>query len=216
MKIFYHPLYLFLIFFPLAELWSISLGDYLSVVELQGIYVDPHLKTVELEAETTNDLSKRLTTLSRSLPIRLVQDKGYLKVLPPFHREVDEHHAFRATVVFPESGITDEIRNKIYGMNGWFLRLQVEPSLRNGFRWIDLKMSHDFFLNQFHDDFNSLCFFLFGNQSFLKVKYLTQWIQWQRQLIWENYEGVLPDLTTLPNPNFKRSKRRGVLSTVQN
>ena len=146
--------------------------------------------------------------------MRLIQDKGYLKVLPPFHREIDEEHAFRATIIVSAMDSSDELIQKISDMNGWFLRLRVEPFLRQGIRWVELKMSHEFFLNQFHDDFTALCSFLFGNASLVKVKDLDQWIRWQRQLIWENYEGTLPDPTTLPNPKFARQRRRGVLSTV--
>ena len=215
MRLSYQKFHLMIFLFLVGTDPAITLGEFLKQTPRRGVYIDSHLKALELE-ETLEEPSfpKRLEILSRSVPVRIMRDKGYLKILPCFHRSEREKLAFRATIFLSRERVTDEILRKIHSMNHWFLRLRVDSALKEGNLWIEMEMSTQFFLNQFHEDVGLMAGYLFRDETLLNLLDGSRWLQLQRQLIWENYEGILPDLTTLPNPKFRRELRRGVLSDV--
>jgi len=165
------------------------------------------------ESLPQNNLQK-LAHLSRVLPLRVEMDKDYIKILPVVYRESPGAPFFECLIFGGPIEKAQNIHQKIKDMRGWFLRGQVRwEEFQNQFV-ILFSVSTRFFLNQFLEDYKVLTEFLFQDQG---EKMATDWKSWMtlhRDLLYENYNGTLPDLRQGYDPKFSRKNRLGPGSTV--
>lgn len=157
----------------------------------------------------------QLIQLSRSIPVRIANDKRVLKILPCIFRRNSETVEFRANLLaMYDSKLIDQIRS----MDGWFLRCQVRYKVvgsQDQFILISLNMQKTFYLNQFYADFNSFSETLFGPKPYTLVLKQSHIETLQRDLLFEDHRGLLPDPYSQFNPQFAKIRRIAPGSTVQ-
>ncbi|MBT3786487.1 hypothetical protein HOF92_16040 [bacterium] len=215
LSLFYHKPVGLILYVLVGISYSDSISEFLLKPTIRGVYIDSHVGNLQLKTKDEFPTFKsKLGALSKTIPLRIVEDKGTLKILPSVFRSKGESVGFHATILTPGSLVRSEVLHKLQLMGDWFLRFRVASKKSPDHLWIFLQMSPNFFLNQFHQDFQLFVDYIFSDRKAIQVVDLPRWIQWQRQLLRENYVGVMPDPTTLPDPAFSRASRRGVLSDV--
>ena len=179
---------------------------------IKKIYIDEWLSDLQLvsdnsqakKPEFVNEIQWNLIELSQSLPIRILYDRGLLSLMQPGFRRKDESLVFRANLI---AITTHSLISKINSMNNWFLRSKVEFKIygdKGQFTLIHFVTPKEFYLNQFNSDFKEFSNTLFGKSRYSLKSSVSDWYGLQRDLIYENHTGLLPDPYEGFNPNFSR------------
>ena len=162
-----------------------------------------------------NQKQWNLIQITQSLPIRILNDKGLLSLMQPGFRRNEEPLRFRANLIAIN---TEDLIYKINSMKNWFLRSKVKFRLtgkKEEFIFVDFSSSKEFYLNQFHSDFKEFSTHLFGPPQYCLKASVSDWLALQRDLIYENHTGFLPDPYTKFNSNFSRFSRVAPGSNLQ-
>ena len=112
----------------------------------------------------------------------------------------------------------EDLINKINAMNNWFLRSKVEYRFRGKneeFILIHFNSSKEFYLNQFHSDFEEFSITLFGKPQYCLKTPIDDWLSLQRDLIYENHTGLIPNPYGKFNRNFLKTFRTAPGSNLQ-
>jgi hypothetical protein len=194
---------------------TLTLGEIFHSPSQSGIYLDPNLRSYRVQGgNLPENPREQLAALSRILPLRIEQDRGYTKVLPVVYRDTAKIAFFECLIFGGSIEDSQAIHQKVKESGGWFLRGRVRWTRFQGRFAILFSVSTRFFLNQFLEDYLALTNFLFGKkQNILKINW-ESWLTLHRDLLYENYTGTLPDLYQGHDPRFSRSKRLGVGSNL--
>ena len=203
---------------------SLNIKDLFNDTDVKkGLYIDEWLSQLELnycgslvrKPEFINQIQWNLIKLTQSLPIRIVYDKGLFSLMQPGFRRKKEPLLFRADLI---AVTTKDLINKINAMNNWFLRSRVEYRFRGKneeFILIHFNSSKEFYLNQFHSDFEEFSITLFGKPQYCLKTPIDDWLSLQRDLIYENHTGLIPNPYGKFNPNFLKTFRIAPGSNLQ-
>lgn len=201
--------------FPVANLFK----DH---IDQSAIYVDEWIENLQLVKNKPAKLKPKeiskfiwnILQFSQSIPVRIIQDKNLIQILPPTSTRKREELSFRADIL---ALYNLDLVKKLNSMNGWFLRCRVNyKSLVKGrYILINLTMDKTFFLNQFETDFESFTTTLFGISPYKLTTYKSDWQSVQRDLVYENHRGLIPNPYSTFNQDFSKKSRISPGSNVQ-
>ncbi len=196
--------------------YSLTIGELFSNKNtVKNFYIDEWLSDLQIndcgpstpKPKFVNQKQWTLIKLTQSLPIRIINDKGLFKLMQPGFRRHEESLNFRSSLI---AITTKDLIDKLNSMNSWFLRSQVTFRLHGKeeqFTIIDFSSSKEFYLNQFHSDFEEFSRSLFGQPQYCLNTSINDWLDLQRDLIYENHAGLIPNPYGNFNPDFSKISR---------
>lgn len=184
---------------------------------VKKIYIDEWLSDIKLKLHNPqrnkltvmSKMQLNLIELSQSLPIRIIYDKGLISLMQPGFRRSSEPLNFRANLI---ALTTQDLIHKLNSMNGWFLRSKIRFKIygdKDQYTLINFITPKEFYLNQFDSDFKEFSNALFGEPRYSLKMPLNDWLSIQRDLIFENHTGLIPDPYGGFNLNFSKIFRSG-------
>ena len=211
------------LFFFQCVYWTFPVSELFIKNEYQSrIYVDEWIESLQLVSTKqtsvkpigASNLVWNILQLSQSIPIRIIKDKNLIQILPPTFIRKREKFEFRANII---ALYNLNLLEKLDSMNGWFQRCRVSHNIigKNRYILINLTMDQQFYLNQFDTDFNSFTSATLGASPYELVTYQTDWQSVQRDLVYENHRGLIPNPYSTFNQDFSKKSRISPGSNVQ-
>ena len=99
-------------------------------IDQSAIYVDEWIENLQLVKNKPAKLKPKeiskfiwnILQFSQSIPVRIIQDKNLIQILPPTSTRKREELSFRADIL---ALYNLDLVKKLNSMNGWFLRCRV-------------------------------------------------------------------------------------------
>lgn len=188
-----------------AQLEKYTLKSYLQKSESEKLYyLDPSLADlpVNMTQNVSESLHFQIANLSKTLPLRIENHMGYLKILPFSFQRRSEIYSSKATIY---SKFDQAVLNKLKNSDRYFLNCKLSWKSNSKFLLINIETNKEIDKQQFFNDYQHLIRFLFpGHKSTISFD-SNDWILFLKDRNYEGYEDELPDLFPAKKFIFNRS-----------
>ncbi|PCJ21521.1 MAG: hypothetical protein COB02_02695 [Candidatus Cloacimonadota bacterium] len=167
-------------------------------------YLEPSLieLAISIEKYISSSFYLNVSLLSKTLPLRIENHMGYLKILPFSFIRTHETLSLKATIYSP---FNQKVLNQLKDSDGFFLNCKLSWKKNKKFLLINMEASKEINFHQFNQDYSHLIQFLFPNHTGVSRFNKHDWVQFLQDQHFEGYEGELPDLKPSKKYKFEKS-----------
>ncbi|MCO4783164.1 MAG: hypothetical protein KC646_12640 [Candidatus Cloacimonetes bacterium] len=182
-----------------------DIGSYLkSSSNHPKYYLEPSLSDLPVIMSKTVSPSffYQLANLSKTIPLRIERQMGYIKILPFSFQRRSEVYSSKASIY---SKFDQAILNKLKDSDRYFLNCNLSWKSNKKFLLINIEASKEVKFEQFFKDYKKLIDFLFSEHQSKVLFDEKDWLNFLKDRHYEGYEDELPDPTPATKFIFNRS-----------